>query len=103
MVAATDAAAQRQKKHQPVKKQATSTKRAKKAFVTDPAVTIPHDGPIHRLFLNVQSSRDSKVEQHASSASAVDRAESSPSEIAALQLLLKSGYPDESTGNLDEA
>ena len=102
MAAATDAAAQRQKKHQPVKKQATSTKRAKKAFVTDPSVTIPHDGPIHRLFLNVQSSRDSKVEQHAS-ASTVDRAESSPSEIAALQLLLQSGYPDESTGDLDEA
>jgi len=95
MAAATDAAAQRQK-HQPVKKQATSTKRAKKAFVTDPAVTISHDGPIHRLFLNVQSSRGG-------STSTVDRAESSPSEIAALQLLLKSGYPDESTGNLDEA
>ena len=94
MAAATDAAAQR-KKHQPVKKQATSTKRAKKAFVTDPAVTISHDGPIHRLFLNVQSSRGG-------STSAVDRAESSPSEIAALQLLLKSGYPDDSTGNLDE-
>ena len=57
------------------KKQATSTKRAKKAFVTDPAVKIPHDGPIyHRLLLQAkryESSQDSNVASAGAASNAV--------------------------------
>lgn len=67
------------------KKQTTSTKRAKKAFVTDPAVKIPHDGPIYRLLL--QAKRDeSSQDGNVASAGAIDE-EGSPSESAALGLL----------------
>ena len=48
----------------------TSTKRAKKAFVTDPAVKIPHDGPIASHYLassgeesNSRSSNNAGEEQ----------------------------------------
>ena len=91
MADANAEAAQRQT-HQG-KKQTTSTKRAKKAFVTDPAVKIPHDGPIHRLLMQAKRDKSSQEDGKVAASSSIA---GSQSEIAALGLLSSLGPNDNS-------
>ena len=85
-------AAQRQA--QQSKKQTTSTKRAKKAFVTDPAVRIPHDGPIHRLLLHAKRDESSQEDGKVAASSSNAGSQS----IAALRFLSSLGSNDDNMG-----